>query len=78
MEDLKEKDLLVFKADEEKVLEKMRSAFTGDLKAEDDLDREVEGILNSHTSTIDTQRLDYRKMFHMIKSKLARERGIVL
>jgi hypothetical protein len=75
---LKEKDLIVFKADEETVLKKMEDAFIADLKAEDSLDREVEQILSTHAAAIDSQRLDYRKMFNMIKSKLARERGIVL
>lgn len=78
IERLKEKDLIVYKAEEEKVLKKMQDAFLADLKAEDDLDREVEGILSSHSTAIDSQRLDYRKMFNMIKMKLARERGIVL
>jgi hypothetical protein len=75
---LREKNLIIFKADEEKVLEKMSEVFIADLKAEDNLDREVEQILSTHSAAIDDQRLDYRKMFNMIKSKLARERGIVL
>ena len=48
------------------------------LRDEDDLDREVEEILKSHSGSIDSQKIDYRKMFSMIKGKLARERGIVL
>lgn len=78
IERLKEKDLIVYKAEEEKVFKKMQDVFLADLKAEDNLDREVEEILSSHSSAIDSQRLDYRKMFNMIKMKLARERGIVL
>jgi hypothetical protein len=78
LDELKGKSLIVFKTDEEKVLERMREVFTADLKAEDTLEREVEEILSSHSAAIDTQRLDYRKMFNMIKMKLARERGIVL
>jgi hypothetical protein len=75
---LKERDLIIFKADEEMVLKKMQDVFIADLKAEDSLDREVEHILSTHAAAIDSQRLDYRKMFNMIKTKLARERGIVL
>lgn len=75
---LKDKDLIVFKAPEEKVLEKTREIIIRNLKAEDDLDREVENILQTHTGTIDNQKIDYRKMFGMIKNKLARERGIIL
>lgn len=78
VERLKEKDLVVFKAPENKVLERMHEIIMRDLKAEDDLDREVEEILKTHTGSIDNQKIDYRKMFSMIKGKLARERGIVL
>ncbi len=78
VERLKEKDLVVFKAPENKVLERMHEIIMRDLKAEDDLDREVEEILKTHTGSMDNQKIDYRKMFSMIKGKLARERGIVL
>lgn len=77
-EKLKDKNLLVLKADEHKVLEKIHDVILEDLRAEDNLDKEVEEILKTHTGEIDTQKLDYRKMFNMIKGKLARERGIVL
>ncbi|MDO8427093.1 MAG: DUF507 family protein [Deltaproteobacteria bacterium] len=75
---LKEKDLIVFKAEERKVLEKINEAILADLRAEDDLDREVEEMLKTHTGEINSKKIDYRKMFNMIKGKLARERGIVL
>jgi hypothetical protein len=78
VERLKEKDLIVFKAPENKVLDRMHEIIIHDLKAEDDLDREVEEILKTHTGSMDNQKIDYRKMFSMIKGKLARERGIVL
>ncbi|MBI5588545.1 MAG: DUF507 family protein [Deltaproteobacteria bacterium] len=75
---LKEKDLVVFKTTEDRVLEKVHETILKDLKAEDNLDREVEEILKSHTGSIDSGKIDYRKMFGMIKGKLARERGIIL
>ncbi len=75
---LKEKGLIVFKADEDKVLERMRRAVIEDMRAEEALDREVEGILNSHMGEMDRGGVDYRKMFRMLKNKLAKERGIVL
>ncbi|WKZ33367.1 MAG: DUF507 family protein [Thermodesulfobacteriota bacterium] len=78
LERLKDGGLVVFKADERKAFEKMTEVFLADLRAEDELDREVEGLLQSHAGAIDKDRLDYRKMFNMIKGKLARERGIVL
>jgi len=75
---LKEKGLIILKADEERVLERMRQAVVDDMRAEDALDREVEGILNSHMNEMDTGGVDYRKMFRMLKNKLAKERGIIL
>src|SRR3990172_12934209 len=74
IERLKEKELIEFKADEKKVYERMVEIFVADLKAEDDLDKEVEALLKSHSGAMDSQRVDYRKMFSMIKNKLARER----
>lgn len=78
LERLKEKGLIEFKADEKKVYERMVEIFLADLKKEEDLDREVEALLRSHSGAVDSQKVDYRKMFSMIKNKLARERGIVL
>lgn len=75
---LKEKELVEFKAAEQKVFERMVEIFLSDLRAEDSLDREVEEILKGHTGQIDSQKIDYRKMFSIVKNKLARERGIVL
>lgn len=75
---LKEKNLIVLKADEEKVLQRMQEAILTDLRAEDALDKEVEGILNAHAGAIDDEGADYRKMFRMLKNKLVKERGIII
>lgn len=78
LDGLKEKGLIEFKADERKVLERINEIILSDLRAEDALDREVEEILKTHASSMNSGKVDYRKMFQMIKTKLARERGIVL
>lgn len=78
LENLKQKELIIFKADEEVVLKRVVEIFAGDMKAEDDLDREVENIIKQHQNEIDKGRMDYRKMFSMIKNKLVKERGIVI
>ena len=78
IEKLKEKELVEMKSSEAKILERMTEVFIADLRAEDSLDREVEEILKGHSGEIDSQRLDYRKMFNIVKGKLARERGIIL
>lgn len=78
LEHLKAKGLIVFKVPEETVLHRMIEIFNKDIKSEDDLDREVEKIIEGHAKELEAGRMDYRKMFHLVKSKLAKERGIVL
>lgn len=78
LERLKEKELIVFKAGEDRVLERINEAILADLRAEDALDREVEEMISSHLAQLGGQSIDHRKMFNMIKGKLARERGLVL
>ncbi|HAG51666.1 MAG TPA: DUF507 domain-containing protein [Deltaproteobacteria bacterium] len=78
LDNLKAKELIVFKTGEDAVLHRIVDIFIKDLKAEDDLDKEVEGILKGHEREIEAGRMDYRKMFNLTKTKLARERGIVL
>ena len=78
LDNLKAKGLIVFKVPEDAVFHRMVEIFLKDIKAEDDLDREVEEILKGHASEIEAGRMDYRKMFSLTKGKLVKERGIVL
>ncbi|MBI3399059.1 MAG: DUF507 family protein [Deltaproteobacteria bacterium] len=78
LDNLKAKGLIVFKAPEDAVFRRMVEIFLKDIKAEDDLDREVEEILKGHAREIEAGRMDYRKMFSLTKTKLVKERGIVI
>ena len=78
LDNLKAKGLIVFKTPEDAVLNRVIEIFSNDLKAEDGLDREVEEILKGHAKEIEAGRMDYRKMFSLIKGKLVKERGIVI
>src|SRR3989304_2011663 len=78
LDNLKTKELIVFKVKEEVVLNRAVEIFLKDLKAEDELDREVEEIIKGHAKEIEAGRMDYRKMFNLIKAKLVKERNIVL
>lgn len=78
LENLKNKGLVKLKADEKTILNRMSEAIIKDLTAEDALDREVDGILDEHSRDVDSGAVDYRKVFNMVKHKLARERGIIL
>ncbi len=49
-----------------------------DLLVEDRLNEEVKKILLSHQDEMDKDNVDYSRMFTMVKTKLARERNLVL
>lgn len=78
LETLKEKGIVVLKADEHKILERISGVMMANLRAEDDLDREVERMLEAHSAEINSGKVDYKRMFNMIKAKLAKERGLTL
>ncbi len=56
----------------------VRAVITEDLAAEDALDCEVERLLEPHADRMNAEGADYRRMFNLLKQKLARERGVVL
>jgi len=51
---------------------------TEELSIEDRLNAEVRQMLKAYEKDIERGNVDYQKMFTMLKSKLARERGIIL
>lgn len=75
---LEGKGLVELKADPDRVTARIREIITADMRAEEELDREVERLIASHSGDEEAGGVDYRKMFSMVKHKLARERGIVL
>ncbi|MBN1296854.1 DUF507 family protein [bacterium] len=64
--------------DKEAVLASVDSAIIRDLQVEDDLDEEVRKLLEHHAVTMDQSNIQYHDMFKMVKSKLAKERGLIL
>jgi hypothetical protein len=77
-ENLKRKQLIVFKTEEKVVMKRILEIFLSDLQAEDKLDREVEKLLETHSRELEGGDVNYRKMFNMVKSKLAKEKDIIL
>jgi hypothetical protein len=51
---------------------------TDEFQKEDTLDQEVREILSKHMEKIRSENIEYQTMFRMIKTKLAKERNIVL
>ena len=60
------------------LLEEMISLITEEFQKEDQLDQEVRELLGKHMEKIRRENLEYQTMFRMIKTKLAKERNIVL
>jgi hypothetical protein len=75
---LKEDGIIDIMGDEALVAERLRHALTENLAEEDQLNREVDDILRNHLKEIQRDSVDYRRMFQMVKTKLARERNLVI
>jgi uncharacterized protein len=60
------------------LLEGLISLITEEFQKEDQLDQEVRELLGKHMEKIRRENLEYQTMFRMIKTKLAKERNIVL
>ena len=61
-----------------KLVDDMTNLITEEFQKEDKLDQEVREILSKHMEKIRKENIEYQTMFRMIKSKLARERNLVL
>ena len=73
---LKEEKILT--ENKSKLIEKLEHLIFEEFQKEDKLDQEVRGILNQHMEKIRKDNIEYQTMFRMIKTKLAKEKGIVL
>lgn len=60
------------------VVEEISGIIVDDLSVEDELNTEVKAMLDKMEGEIDKANINYRKMFQMVKQKLARERGLIL
>lgn len=64
--------------DRKSFVEQMDHAITEELSVEDRLNDEVRQLLKVYEQDIERGQVDYQRMFTMVKTKLARERGIIL
>jgi hypothetical protein len=72
------KEAKIIAEDRTHLLEEITSLMTDEFQKEDRLDQEVREILNKHMEKIRKENIEYQTMFRMIKTKLAKEKGIVL
>jgi hypothetical protein len=73
-----QKDGKVLIEEKERLLEETIGLLIEEFQKEDQLDQEVREILSKHMEKIRRENIEYQTMFRMIKTKLARERNIVL
>lgn len=72
------KENKIIAEDKNKLIEEVLNLITEEFQKEDKLDQEVREILNEHIEKIRRENIEYQTMFRMIKTKLAKERNIVL
>jgi hypothetical protein len=75
---LKEAEVIDIIGEDDPVADRLRHALNENLSIEDQLNREVDDILRNHLKEIQRDSVDYRRMFQMVKTKLARERNLVI
>jgi len=73
---IKEHKILI--EDRTKLVEELNNLIIEDFQKEDKLDQEVRELLGKHMEKIRRENIEYQTMFRMIKTKLAKERNIVL
>lgn len=64
--------------DRKAFVESLEQVITTELGIEDLLNAEVRQMLKAYEKQIEQGQVDYQRMFTMIKTKLVRERGIIL
>ena len=78
VQSLLDKDLIVWEESPEKLQTIINGIITEDLMVEDRLNEEVKTLLDSKTEEYERSMMDYGRVFQIVKSKLVRERGLIL
>ena len=73
-----DKDLIIWEETTDKLETIISGVITEDLMVEDLLNEEVKTLLESKTEEYERSMMDYGRVFQMVKSKLVRERGLIL
>lgn len=77
VESLLKSDLIIWEDSPEKLEAIIRGVIIDDLMVEDHLNDEVKLLLESRTEEYERSMMDYGRVFQLVKSKLARERGLI-
>ena len=71
------KDLIIWEDSRDKLESIINHIIIDDLMVEDHLNDEVKQLLDSRTEEYERSMMDYGRVFQLVKSKLARERGLI-
>ena len=71
------KDLIIWECTPDKLESIINDIIVDDLMVEDHLNEEVKQLLDSRTEEYERSMMDYGRVFQLVKSKLARERGLI-
>ena len=71
------KDLIIWEDSRDKLESIIKDIIIDDLMVEDHLNDEVKQLLDSRTEEYERSMMDYGRVFQLVKSKLARERGLI-
>ena len=77
IESLLSKNLIIWESSHDKLESIIRDSIVDDLMVEDHLNEEVKDLLDSRTDEYERSMMDYGRVFQLVKSKLARERGLI-
>lgn len=75
---LQEEGQLLVTGDKDTLVDALEKTIATELSVEDRLNTEVRELMKTYAGEIERGQVDYQKMFTMIKSKLVRDRGIIL
>lgn len=75
---LLDEEFIIFTEEPSELKEILESIIIEDLQQEEKLNEEVKQIITSHSTEMDKENVDYRRMFQMVKKRLVRERDLVL
>ena len=74
---LVDEELIIWEDRPEKLETIITALIVEDLMVEDYLNDEVKQLLESRTEEYERSMMDYGRVFQVVKSKLARERGLI-
>ena len=77
IESLLSKNLIIWENSHDKLESIISEIIIDDLMVEDHLNEEVKELLDSRTDEYERSMMDYGRVFQLVKSKLARDRGLI-